>query len=227
MTADVWQARLLRSIWRRSAAARVAVIAGAIAGAFSSGVGSRVVMRMIALADPGTGGATTDAEATVGEFTVGGTMNLLFLGTTAGVMGGVMYLAVRRWLPLPTAWKGLAYGVVTLLTVGQLLFDTTNADFQIFEPVLMVIALFAVLFLINGLIVGALVDRFHPEPAYPASVRVSRAVTVVIAVVCVLGATGYADTVPQMIDDEGTCISARGAGQGCAVRTSEVEPSGD
>ena len=49
----------------------------------------------------------------------------------------------RGWLPVPTAWKGLTYGVVTLLTVGQLQFDRANPDFQIFEPVLMVLALLA------------------------------------------------------------------------------------
>ena len=228
MAPDGWKSGLLQSMWRRSAAARVAVIGGAIAGAISAGVGSRVVMRIIALADPDTDGAFTDAEATVGEMTLGGTMNLVMLGTIAGIMGGVVYLGVRRWLPVPASWKGLAYGVVTLLTVGHLLFDTTNADFKIFEPVLMVIALFAVLFLINGLIVGALVDRFHPEPAYPNSLRVSRAVTGIVALVCVLGAIGYAtDTLPQMIDEEGTCYSAKGGGLGCAVRTSEVQPSRD
>ena len=93
----------------------------------------------------------------------------------------------RGWLPVPTAWKGLTYGVVTLLTVGQLQFDRANPDFQIFEQVLMVLALFSLLFLVNGLLVGSLLGRFHPEPAYPRSVRVSRVVTGVIAVVCLLG----------------------------------------
>ena len=208
----------VRSVWHLSGPMRGAVVAGAIAGVISAGVGARVVMRSIALADPATDGVSTDAEATVGEITVGGTLNLLMLGTIAGIMG------IRRWLPVPAAWKGLTYGFVTLLTVGHLLFDTTNADFQIFEPVLLVIALFAVLFLVNGLIVRALADRFHPEPAYRTSVRVSRAVAGVITVVSLFGIVAYADTIPQMIDDEGTCISAGGAGQGCAVRSSDVQP---
>jgi len=203
---------------------RVAVIGGAIAGLISAGVGSRVVMRIIALADPDTDGANTDAEASVGEITFGGTIELLILGTIAGVMGGVLYLGVRRWLPVPAGWKWLAYAVLTLLTVGQLLFDTHNADFQIFEPVVLVIALFSVLFLVNGLIVSALVDRFHPEPAYRSSLRVSRAVAGVLVIVCLLGITAYADTVPQMIDEQGSCLSAKGGGNGCAVRTSEAAP---
>jgi hypothetical protein len=197
---------------------------GALSGAISAGAGSRIVMRIIALANPDSDGAFTDAEATVGEITFDGTVNLLMLGTIAGVMGGVAYLGARRWLPVPAAWKGLTYGVVSLLTVGQLLFDTHNADFQIFEPVVMVIALFSVLFLVNGLIVGALVDRFHREPAYRASPRVSRAVTGVLALVCVLGFVAHAITTVQMIDDEGTCISALGGGAGCAVRAGDLAP---
>ena len=227
MTAGGPRASLLQGMWRRSAAARAAVIAGAIAGAISAGVWSRVVMRIIALADPDTDGVFTDAEATVGEITLGGTFNLIMLGTIAGIMGGAAYLGVRRWLPVPAGWKGLAYSIVTLLTVGQLLFDRNNADFQIFEPVLMVIALFSALFLLNGLIVSALADRFHPEPTYRPSLRVSRAVTGIIAVVCVLGIVAHVITTVQMIDDQGSCFSAKGGGLGCAVWTSEVQPSRD
>jgi hypothetical protein len=196
---------------------RVAVAGGAVGGFIAAGLGSRLVMRIIALADPGTDGARTDAEATVGEFTFGGTFELAVLGTIAGVMGGLAYLGLRRWLPLPAAWRGLTYGVVTLVTVGQLLFDTNNADFQIFEPIVLAIALFSALFLVNGFIVAPLVDRFHPDPDYAVSLRVSRAVTGVLALVCVLGLAAYAGTVVEMIDDQGTCISALGGGAGCAV----------
>ena len=212
-----------RSAWRASGPMRWAVALGALSGVISAGVGARVVMRIIALANPDSDGVFTDAEATVGDITFGGTVNLLFLGIAAGIMGGAVYLGLRRWLPVPAAWKGLTYGVVSLLTVGQLLFDTHNADFQIFEPVVMVIALFSVLFLLNGVILGALLDRFHREPAYRTSLRVSRAATAVIAVVCVLGLAAHVITTVQMIDDEGSCLSAVGGGNGCAVRASDIE----
>jgi len=130
-------------------------------------------------------------------------------------MGGTLYLGVRRWPPVPAAWKWLAYAVLALATVGQLLFDQNNADFQIFEPVLMVIALFSVLFFLNGLIVSALVDRFHPEPAYSSSLRVSRAVTGIIVLVCVLGFAAHAASTMELVDEQGSCLSAKGGGLGC------------
>src|ERR1700675_5145711 len=121
----------VRSAWGLSAPLRWAVALGALSGAISAGVGSRVVMRIIALTNPGSDGVNTDADATVGQITLGGTMSLLILGKIAGIMGGVVYLGLRRCLPVPAAWKGLAYGVVSLVTVGNLLFETTNADSQI------------------------------------------------------------------------------------------------
>jgi hypothetical protein len=140
-------------------------------------------------------------------------------------MGGAVYLGLRRWLSVPPAWKGLAFGVVTLVTVGHLLFDTHNADFQIFEPILLVIALFSGLFFVNGLILGALTQRFHPEPAYPTSARVSRTAAAIIAAVCLFGVIGLTtDTIPQMIDDEGTCLAAKGGGNGCAARATDGAP---
>jgi hypothetical protein len=145
---------------------------------------------------------------------------VLVLGTALGVVGGAVYVGVRRWLPVPAAWHGVAYGIVSPLTVGNVLIDSHNVDFQIFEPVLLVVALFAALFLVNGLIVAALADRFHHEPAYRPSLRMSRAVAGIIAAACVSGAVIMSLSVAQMIDDEGTCLSAAEGG-GCAVRASD------
>jgi len=212
----------LRFLWRTSAPVRGAVLAGALAGVISAGVGSRVVMRIIALVDSERDGTFTDAEATVGEFTVGGTFSLLFLGTVAGVLGGLLYLGLRRWLGVPPVWRGPVYGLITLLTIGNLLFDANNPDFQIFEPVLLVIALFSLLFFVNGLLLAPLIDRIHPERSYPSSTRVTKVAAGLIAVVCVVGLAGLVDTTRTMIEDSGTCLAAVGGGNGCAVPNPEA-----
>jgi hypothetical protein len=214
---------LARRLLHFSAPVRGAVVAGALAGFVSAGIGSRVVMRVITLLNEDHDGVMTDSSATVGDITLGGTMSLLLLGTIAGVLGGLLYLGLRRWLLVPAKWRGLAFAIVTLVTVGQPLFDTANVDFQIFEPVLVVVGMFAALFLINGLILAPLLDRVHPEPAYTVSAGVPTVVGGVIAAVCALGLLITVGTLQTMIDDAGTCFSAAGGGAGCAVFEQQIE----
>ena len=58
--------------------------------------------------------------------------------------------------------------------------------------------------------------RFHAEPAYadrPAASRVVRGAIVV----CVAGVIGLVGATLGMIEDQGTCLRATGAGAGCAL----------
>ena len=196
---------------------------GALAGFISAGVGSRLVMKITALIDESTRGVNTDATATVGDFTVGGTIELLVLGTFLGIVGGLVYLGVRRWLPGPPAWHGLAFGFLTLFTLGNAVLDPNNVDFQIFEPILLILALFAALFLANGLIVARLADRLHPEPAY-ASSRASRPVAGLLVVIGALGLVLMSVGIIDIVDKEGSCLSAAGEGNGCAVAAKSAAP---
>lgn len=205
------------SAWQATRPLRWAALLGVITGAIVAGIGGRVVMRLIAAADPSTDGTFTDARATVGEFTLSGTAEIVLLGTIAGIIGGLLYLGVRRWLPVPPAWNDAAYGVLTLVTVGQPLFDPSNADFQIFEPVLLTVGLFSGLFIVNGLLLGALMDRLHPEPAYRARRRTSMVITAVLGLVFLAGTLMLVGGTLGLIDDEGTCLRATGGGEGCAV----------
>lgn len=175
-------------------------------------------MRLIAASDSSTDGTFTDSKATVGEFTAGGTFSLLMLGTLAGILSGLLYLGLRRWLPVPAPWNGIAWAALTLVTVGNILFDPGNADFQIFEPVLLVVALFSVLFVVNGVLLGWLMERFHPEPGYSHRPRVSRAVGAVLVGVTAIGAMVFIGSTLGLLEDEGTCLRAVGGGEGCAVR---------
>lgn len=207
---------------RHSAPLRGMVVAGAISGFIAAGIGSRIVMRVIALLNDDRTGAMTDASVTVGTISVRGTLVLLVLGSIAGVLGGILYLGLRRWLWVPVWGRGPAYALVTLLTVGHLLFDPANVDFQMFEPPLAVIVLFAALFLVNGVILVALADRIHPEPAYPPSARVRAVAAGAIVLVSVVGFVGMVDTFRTIVADAGTCYSAAGGGNGCAVLERDV-----
>lgn len=212
-----------RWMWRMSAPLRRVGFAGAISGLVAAGIGSRLAMRVIAVVDSESEGVGTDAGATVGDISLGGTFSLLLIGTILGIVGALVYLGLRRWLFVPPAWRGVAYAALTLLTIGNVLFDTANPDFQIFEPVLLVIALFVALFVVNGLLLAPLAGRLHPEPPYSAGRVVPRLAAAGLGVVAIVGATGLAESFSRMIDDAGTCVSVTEAGGGCGVLASDIE----
>ncbi|MGH2790024.1 MAG: hypothetical protein ACRDJ0_03455 [Actinomycetota bacterium] len=137
-----------------------ASMAGAIAGLVAGGMGSRLAMRVLAMTTPGMEGATTEADATVGQITTGGTFFLLLFGTALGVGGGLVYLALRRWLP--ARWRGLAFGLLLLALTGPLLVDPDNPDFIILEPAWLGVAMFAALPVLFGLIAASLQARLEP-----------------------------------------------------------------
>jgi hypothetical protein len=134
--------------------------AGAIAGLVAGGIGSRLAMRVLAMTTPGMEGATTEAEATVGQITAGGTFFLLLFGTALGVGGGLVYLALRRWFP--ARWRGLAFGLLLLALTGPLLVDPDNSDFDILEPAWLGVVMFAALPVLFGLIAAPLQARLEP-----------------------------------------------------------------
>ncbi len=61
--------------------ALVGFVSGAIAGLIAGGIGSRLAMRLVAVAGgPDIQGVETESEALVGEITTGGTTGLIVLG---------------------------------------------------------------------------------------------------------------------------------------------------
>jgi hypothetical protein len=138
----------------------VGLVAGAAAGFLAGGVGSRLAMRAVSLlAGPEHRGELTEAQAVVGEITVGGTGFLLVAGTFLGLAGGLLYLAVRPWLPGRAVTRGLAFGVWLLLVLGWVVIDGDNVDFRLFVPSAVSVGLFASLYLLFGLMTAPLVER--------------------------------------------------------------------
>jgi hypothetical protein len=150
----------IASTWRLIAALRAGVIGGAMSGAVFGGVGGRIVMRIVALIDQSAYGVRTDSGATVGEITAGGTITLTIVTMLAGIIGGLLYIAIRRWLPWTGVVRGLAFGV--LMVFGPGLIAIGETDLQIFEPALPIFAMFAALEVFYGILVALIADRLHP-----------------------------------------------------------------
>src|SRR5438132_4312522 len=75
------------------------VSAGFVAGVLIGGVGGRLAMLALRLtSDPSLHGVLTDDGFTIGRVSV---ETLFLLGVTAGLgmVGGLFYLVVRRWIP--------------------------------------------------------------------------------------------------------------------------------
>jgi hypothetical protein len=136
-------------------------LAGTIVGIVVGGLGSRLAMRVSAIAaGPIPQGVTTDNGNIVGEITLGGTIALiLFGGVFAGIQGGLLYSALRPWLLPFGRWRGLVFGLALFGLQGSLILDDTNSDFIILRPPLLNVAMFAALFPIFGLALVPVFDR--------------------------------------------------------------------
>ena len=106
-----------------------------LAGVIVVGIGARIAMRIMALT------AGNDPV-----FTFGGTMAILFPTAVFGIILGLIFVFLRKWLPGSGLWKGLAFGLIILLLVGIIfIFDeVSNTDSNLREgPVLVGIGFFA------------------------------------------------------------------------------------
>jgi len=172
-------------------------------------------MRLIALIDSSTDGAQTDF-GTIGEITVGGTVTLLVLSTIAGVIGGVIYVALRRWLPWSGMARGLFFGLMMMFGPGFIALG--EVDLQIVEPALPIFAMFIALIVLYGVGVALLTDRLHTPSCAPTGRRAARAVRGAQALaalgICIMAVLVTYD----VYDKAGTCLSADQDSGGCAVR---------
>ena len=134
-------------------------LAGFVAGLIAGGIGSRIAMRISAIAAGDRfQGRETEFGANVGEITAGGTIELVFFGGFVGVYGGVIYMAMRRWLADAGSWKGLAFGGLLLAILGSAIIHSNNPDFHLFGPPALNITMFALIFLAFGLVVPPLAE---------------------------------------------------------------------
>jgi hypothetical protein len=134
-----------------------------------AGLGGRLVMRILAATSgPGAQGVTTEADEIVGKVTLGGTLGLvIFVGVLVGAAGGLVFVALRRWLP-PRAWQaGLLFGAFVIAVARPLqLLDPGSVDFVFVRPLALAVPLLAAIPLLYGVVLAALVERL--DRGYPA-----------------------------------------------------------
>lgn len=204
---------------RRSARTGVAAVAaGAFAGFLAGGVWGRVAMRIIAVTNPSDDGAASGSGAAVGAQTLSGTLNLFGACSVIGIFGGLMYIVLRRWIPVSSEVKGLLFGVGLLALVGFVIINTGDADFIMFEPAWAVVMMFAFIFVLYGAVVGPVASWLAPEPPHIEWESRLKGVSYAIAGLLLLGGgTMLGLSTLEIIEKENTCLAA-GPGAVCAER---------
>ncbi len=150
--------------------AMLGIAAGALAGFLGAGPTSRLLMRLLALTSPESRRMITEGGATVGEITLPGTVALLgFVGISGGVMTGVLYMLLHRWLPGGRV-GGATFGLVLLVLGGTHIepLRADNIDFALVGPDWLSVLGFAAVAMFHGMVLAAIagrLSRMRPLPA--------------------------------------------------------------
>ncbi|CAN5818168.1 hypothetical protein BH23CHL2_BH23CHL2_07600 [soil metagenome] len=141
----------------------VGVIAGAFAGLLTIGVGGRIAMRisgaLYTRQHPGSTVITDSSGQEVGTITLAGTVDLLAQGMFVGMVGGLMYVILRRWLPDALRVRSVASGAIFLLITGTLFVDGDNPDFTRIGIPWLNILMFGLIVLAFGAFVAPVAER--------------------------------------------------------------------
>jgi hypothetical protein len=123
---------------------RVAAVsaAAALLGLLVGGVGGRLGMAFLAAQNPDATGKISDDGFRMGQFTVGGTIQLFGTSVQIGLIAGLIYLVLRpltigpRWLRITELATGAA------VSVAAFLIHPNGVDFAVLDPALLAVALF-------------------------------------------------------------------------------------
>lgn len=139
----------------------IAMVGGALAGVSVGGTGGRLMMRiMAATSGDAAQGRLTEAEEVVGRITADGTIGfVVFAGLFGGMLGGAVYLILRRWLPGPPWTAGLLLGLLLLAFARLDPLDPGNADFDLLRPKGLAVVLIVAVFLLYGMTAASIVER--------------------------------------------------------------------
>jgi hypothetical protein len=107
--------------------------------------------------DPALRGLKTDDDFTIGVFS-GATLFLVIVTTVLGILGGLVYLVVRGWLPKRA--RPWLFGGLTGIVGGATVIRPGGIDFTLLDPLGLAVALFIALPAAYGVAVSLLVERF-------------------------------------------------------------------
>jgi hypothetical protein len=179
----------------------LAIAAGAVSGFLAGGVGGRLFMFVLARLNPEETGVKTDDGFEMGQFTASGTANLLAITTVIGILGGLVFLALRGLRFGPGWFRVLSMPVGATIVVGSMLVHSDGVDFYLLEPVELAVAMTLAVPFLYTLLVAGLLDRWLGDApgvwqAMPAVVPwLARAALTALAVVVLVDLVSTIDDI--------------------------------
>ena len=120
--------------------------AGALAGFVFLGIGSRLLMRFVAVLNPIPARVMTENGAIAGDITAEGTAEvLIIIGLAGGVLVGTLWVIVREWIPTSIGLRVVTASVIAMLVGSSFSLDANNRDFLLFGPPLFIVVSFMLL----------------------------------------------------------------------------------
>jgi hypothetical protein len=148
---------------------------GALSGfgaGFVTGIWTRIAMRFAGmLTIDRNRGFLTESESVVGRMTLDGTLFLAIFAGMIGVVGGVLYVAIRYWLPRNAWLRAFGYGGLLLGVFGFFVMEPDNGDYRLFGPAWFNISTFSIAYLICGALISVFADRLDRLIPRVATVR--------------------------------------------------------
>ena len=136
------------------------VLAGAIAGLIACGIGGRLFMSALAALNPEAAGIESDDGFTIGQVTLSGTVNLLFVTTVIGAVAGLVWVSVRGLRFGPAWWRAVSMPLAAMLVIGDQVVHAGGVDFTRLEPAALAVGLTLAVPALATVIVTALGDRW-------------------------------------------------------------------
>jgi hypothetical protein len=187
--------------WQQDLATRArrvstAVVAGLSMGALVGGIGGRIAMFVLRLtSEASLHGAETDDGFIIGQISSSTLFLIIFTGVL-GVIGGVFYLAVRSWLPVP--WRAPSFGVFGGIVGGAGVIHPGGTDFALLDPLPLAIAMFIALPAIYGVVVSRVIERWLHRDSGPGTSPVWMVGLIPLVAMGFLGPTGLAMSVGML-----------------------------
>jgi hypothetical protein len=136
----------------------IGTLAG-MGGGFLTGIWARLVMRLAGfLTVDRNRGLLTQNDAVVGKITLEGTIFIGLFGAALGIVGGLLYIAVRRRLPGSDWQRALGFGVLLLGVFGFVVMDKSNPDYRSFGPAWLNVGSFSLAYIVFGFLTGMLTE---------------------------------------------------------------------